>query len=114
MRALAASRPRDPRLGADWASDQLMQGKALCHPTDPSVSGAALFFARRRVRGAYPPFGLRQSNPYLLFAAGMSGSSGVLAHRDAVVRDARTGAPVALGELWAERPVVLGFLRRLG
>ena len=44
----------------------------------------------------------------------MSGASGVLAHRDAVVRDARTGAPAALGELWAERPVVLGFLRRLG
>lgn len=43
-----------------------------------------------------------------------SPGGGVLAHRGAMLRDARSGAPVALGSLWAERPVVLGFLRRLG
>jgi hypothetical protein len=43
-----------------------------------------------------------------------SPGGGGLAHRDAMRRDARSGAPVALGSLWAERPVVLGFLRRLG
>jgi hypothetical protein len=41
-------------------------------------------------------------------------ASDLLAHRALAIEDARSGERLVLGDLWRERPVVLGFLRRLG
>jgi hypothetical protein len=41
-------------------------------------------------------------------------ASDLLAHRALAIEDARSGERLVLGDLWRDRPVVLGFLRRLG